>query len=670
MNNRIKNLNNFSNIATIVEENKFPVILQRELTLQILTILNKQSSKIDIIREVLCEIKKQTGNDAVGIRLKNGDDFPYYETSGFSDNFVRAESSVCAIDHNGKPLFDKNGNNCLECFCGDVLRGRFNSALSVFTSLGSFWTNSTTELLSTRSSELLQTRTRNRCNKDGYESVALIPLIAGYEIIGLLQLNDRRKNRFTRSDIDYFEELGNSIGVAMSRKHAEEIKEKSSRAFQMLSECNQVLIKTKNELSLLTDVCELIVKIGGYSLAWVGFAENDEDKTVKMVAQMGNENKYLENLNVSWDNSELGQGPTGKAIQSKKPQIVKNMLTNIDSKPWRDAALSNSYQSSIALPLIGNSGVIGALNIYSSDPDGFEHNEVIVLTRLAENLAYGIETLKSTSKRQVIEEKLHNSENKLLEAQKIAQLGYYVFNITTGFWTSSKELDAIFGMNNSCTKDMPYWLSTVHPDHREMMSSYLLNDILRQNKKFDKEYKIIDTNTGEVKWGHGLGNLKFDDDGNPTEMFGTIQDITEHKKAEKALEESNIALKEILSTIETEKKEQLLSVQAHVNRTVLPLVRKLEIGASEFQANYISLIIENLKTVVSPFVGKLEARFINLSPREIEICKMLKDGMTSKEIAETLNTSVGTVFNQRKAIRKKLNISNDKVNLITFLNSI
>ncbi|HDL00621.1 MAG TPA: LuxR family transcriptional regulator, partial [candidate division Zixibacteria bacterium] len=98
--------------------------------------------------------------------------------------------------------------------------------------------------------------------------------------------------------------------------------------------------------------------------------------------------------------------------------------------------------------------------------------------------------------------------------------------------------------------------------------------------------------------------------------------------------------------------------------------RKLKIGANDYQSGYISLIIDNLKTVASPFVGKLETLFVNLSPREIEICKMLKDGMTSKEIGEMLGTSAGTVFNQRKTIRKKLNIANDNINLVTFLKSI
>ena len=95
---------------------------------------------------------------------------------------------------------DSRGNPVLECMCGNVLCGRFDPALPFFTPKGSFWTNGTSELLASTSEADRQARTRNRCNGEGYESVALIALRHGGETLGLLQLNDRAKGRFTPED--------------------------------------------------------------------------------------------------------------------------------------------------------------------------------------------------------------------------------------------------------------------------------------------------------------------------------------------------------------------------------------------------------------------------------------------------------------------------------------
>ena len=108
-------------------------------------------------------------------------------------------------DADSRAVRDPCGNPVLECMCGNVLCGRFNPALPFFTAKGSFWTNCTSELLASTSEADRQARTRNRCNGEGYESVALIALRHGEETMGLLQLNSRAKGRFTAETIAYLE---------------------------------------------------------------------------------------------------------------------------------------------------------------------------------------------------------------------------------------------------------------------------------------------------------------------------------------------------------------------------------------------------------------------------------------------------------------------------------
>jgi PAS domain-containing protein len=193
---------------------------QRNLATQILDTVNLSDEKIDIIKKILLMIKKYADFEAVGIRLTNGNDFPYYVTDGFSEDFIEAENYLCARGSNGEPKKGADGNPYLECMCGNVLCGRINSELPFFTEGGSFWTNSTTKLLASTTEKNLQVHTRNRCNREGYESVALIPLRGSDHIIGLLQLNDRQKDKFTKDRITYFEKIGASIGVGLKRKQA------------------------------------------------------------------------------------------------------------------------------------------------------------------------------------------------------------------------------------------------------------------------------------------------------------------------------------------------------------------------------------------------------------------------------------------------------------------
>ena len=179
------------------------------------------------------------------------------------------------------------------------------------------------------------------------------------------------------------------------RKLHEDEMHKVNRALSLLSECNTLLVHATNEQDILADICRLTVQTGGYLMAWVGFAEHDENKTVRPVARSGYEEGYLDNVKITWDDSDLGRGPTGTAIKTGQTVINQHILTNPAMKPWLDAALRRGYQASIALPLIAGEQAFGALTIYSVDPDAFTPEEVTLLEEMANDLAYGITTLRT-----------------------------------------------------------------------------------------------------------------------------------------------------------------------------------------------------------------------------------------------------------------------------------
>jgi PAS domain S-box-containing protein len=197
---------------------------------------------------------------------------------------------------------------------------------------------------------------------------------------------------------------------------------KITRALKVLSECNEVVIRAKEESDLLHNICKIIVEVGGYRLAWIGLAEQDEKKTVRPVAQAGYEEGYLDTTNITWADTERGRGPTGVAIRTGKPSINRNVLKNPDYAPWRAEAIKRGYQSSIALPLIAGDQTLGALNIYAAEPDAFDAEEVRLLTELANDMAYGIMTLRTRAERKRMEEEQARLQRRLEALWKTARM--------------------------------------------------------------------------------------------------------------------------------------------------------------------------------------------------------------------------------------------------------
>ena len=179
------------------------------------------------------------------------------------------------------------------------------------------------------------------------------------------------------------------------RKAAEELLRRAERALKALGRGGNALVRATDERQLLKEMCGVIVETGGYVMASIGFAEHDEAKTVRPVEWAGDEAGYLEKAQISWADTERGQGPTGTAIRTGKPQVNRNFATNPQLALLRAEALERGYASSLALPLKVDSGIFGALTIYASEPDAFDGDELRLLIELADDLSYGINALRA-----------------------------------------------------------------------------------------------------------------------------------------------------------------------------------------------------------------------------------------------------------------------------------
>ncbi len=223
---------------------------------------------------------------------------------------------------------------------------------------------------------------------------------------GVLGAHTGRRRAFTQNEVDFLQSVANVLGSAIERHRAEEELWRVHRAQRALSKCNQALVRAASESALLQQVCDIVVGEAGYRFSWVGRVEDDAEKSVRAVARAGFEAGYLDTLSATWADTQRGRGPTGTCIRTRQTVVARDIATDPRMLPWREGALRRGYGSSIAIPLLLDSTVFGALMIYASEPDTFGTEEVELLSELASDLSFGIAALRTKAARERAEEEI------------------------------------------------------------------------------------------------------------------------------------------------------------------------------------------------------------------------------------------------------------------------
>ncbi len=304
--------------------------------------------------------------------------------------------------------------------------------------------------------------------------------------------------------------------------------------------------------------------------------------------------------------------------------------------------------------ILHQSNVIGSVGVGYENPynkNGFLDEEKKLLKGIARKLGWFYD--------------MHTTHNKLQESETLHRITLSNISDAVIIAKNSGEIvylcpsiNSIFGCN---TKDF---------ENVTNLSQLLKVDkTIMQNIEFGQEYKnieipVLDTKEKEHFLLVNLKGVKIAD-GN---VLITCRDITERKKREKALEEKTIAMKQILSHIEDEKHDLRKEIEKHLEQNILPSFNNLIAIAGPDIKDKLQQIHENLNNIASPST-KIASLYANLTPREIEICNLIKEGATSKDIAYSLGISHKTVHKHRQIIRKKLNLTNRKINLVAFLRS-
>lgn len=316
-----------------------------------------------------------------------------------------------------------------------------------------------------------------------------------------------------------------------------------------------------------------------------------------------------------------------------------------------------------------------------------------------EDIALGIARDVTEQKR--VEEALKASEKRLAQIVEGNSIPTFVIdqNHMITHWnraceniTGVRAKDVIGGKTGGIifySDNRPILADLVLDEVTDAVYAKYYGDKYKKSSLIEGAYEVEDffPRLGETgRWFFFTAAPLRDDNGKITGIIETVLDITERKQAEEALlkakneleekvrertlslEEANTALRVLLKGRDEDKKALEKNMLYNINELVMPYIDKLcETRLSERQTVYLDIIRSNLKDIVSPIMQEFSVKYLKLTPMEIQVANLIRLGKTTKEIAELSNLSPRTIECHRDNIRKKIGISNKKINLRTYL---
>lgn len=236
------------------------------------------------------------------------------------------------------------------------------------------------------------------------------------------------------------------------RLRTEEVVRQNNRYLRIANALTKSTIVAKSEKELIGEVCRIFVEDAGYLMVWFGYVQHDAKKSIVPVAQYGDEDDYLDSIELTWVDEEIGRGPIGTAVRQMSPTICSDTYNDPCFLPWKEAAQQRGYRSCLALPLVDENECFGTLTVYSSSMGSFTIEEVDFLTVSTRELLYGIKVLRNSSEKRQIEQEKATIEKRLNQAQKMEAIGTLAGGIAHDF---NNILSSILGYSNLIMETLP-----------------------------------------------------------------------------------------------------------------------------------------------------------------------------------------------------------------------
>jgi len=184
------------------------------------------------------------------------------------------------------------------------------------------------------------------------------------------------------------------------RDRSERLLMQRTRALHLRSRCSEALIRIQNEQDLLHEICSIAVDVGGYRMAWVGYAMETPEKPVAVQCQAGWTDGYLDSIQLSWDENRIdGKGPAGRVIRGGKAVVCHDLSRDESFRTWSAAAAARGYKGGVWLPLKNDRRTFGVLSLYADEVRPIAEEELALLQGLANDLAFGIGSIRVQNER-------------------------------------------------------------------------------------------------------------------------------------------------------------------------------------------------------------------------------------------------------------------------------
>ncbi|OGU35126.1 MAG: hypothetical protein A2068_13090 [Ignavibacteria bacterium GWB2_35_6b] len=376
-----------------------------------------------------------------------------------------------------------------------------------------------------------------------------------------------------------------------TQKQAELELVKLNRALKAISAVNHTLIRSTEENQFLIDVCKIVCGIGGYMMCWVGYKIDDEYQTIIPVAWEGEEQNYLHRFRISWGDNDYGNGPMGIAIRTGLPYVMQNLIEDITDPEWKEAAIGRGYNSILALPLITEGNVFGAIGFYSERKDAFDKEETELLQQLAADLSYGIISLRIREEQKKAEHALIESEHRYREIFENDITGDFVISPEGKMLSCNSSFARIFGFNSA--EDVAVCNFGAFYFHEEEFK--FMVKLLEKEKKLYLQEVILKRNDGKEI--HAIQNVvgSFDENGELIDIKGYLIDDTERKRAEDELRNSREQLRNLAAYLQRAREEERTHVAREIHDELGQSLTALKMDIALLQDIVDEKIPENLR---------------------------------------------------------------------------
>ena len=329
------------------------------------------------------------------------------------------------------------------------------------------------------------------------------------------------------------------------QKLAEEKLLKATRLYAFISSVNKSIVYLDNEKTLLDNICQIALEVGGFKMASVGMLDADNKLNVISVAGDAEGVKRIRNYSgIDREDPIIQNIPTGMVLKTGKYVFNNDVQADPAFALWKSEFEIQGINSSICLPIFKFGEVIGVFSLQAGRKDFFDRDEIALVEEAADNISFALENLEREKERVLATTLVIQNEIRLNRAQSIAHIGHWELDFATGIAEWSQEACRIYGLEPTDNKHTyEAWSSFIHPDDVE----YVMEVIKKQQESLSDGsfgHRII-RKDGSIRYIHAESTFLFNETGQPRGLYGISHDITEAKMLEEGLRKSETNLRTI-----------------------------------------------------------------------------------------------------------------------------